>query len=147
MLFRSPRVRENWDVLKTRQFGHFWPFSWAIEHSFWVRTRFQRLMTPGTRKLGRPQNSSIWSFLPFSWAIAHNFFGSGTISTARDPGYKKFGRRQNSSIWSFLAVFVGYSTQFSAPETISTARDPWYTKIGMSSKLVDLVIYGRFRGL
>ena len=25
---------ENWDVVKTRRFCHFWPFSWAIAHSF-----------------------------------------------------------------------------------------------------------------
>ena len=36
---------------------------------------------------------------------------------------------------------------FLAPETISTAHYPGYTKIGTSSKLVDLVISGRFRGL
>ena len=102
------RVHENWDVVKTRRFGHFWPFSWAIAHSFWLQTQFERLVTPGTQKLGR---------------------------------------RQNSSIWSFLAVFVGYNTQFSAPETISTSRDLRYMKIGTSSKLVDLVISGRFRGL
>ena len=63
------------------------------------------------------------------------------------PGTRKLGRRENSSIWSFFAIFVGYSTQFLAPETISTAHDPGYTKIGTSSKLVDLVISGRFRGL
>ena len=36
---------------------------------------------------------------------------------------------------------------FLAPGTISTAHDPGYTKIGTSSKLVDLVISVRFRGL
>ena len=38
-----------------------------------------------------------------------------------------------------------YSTQFLAPDKIRTARDPGYTKIETSSKLVDLVISGRFR--
>ena len=64
------------------------------------------------------------------------------------PGTQKFGRRQNSSIWSFLAVFVGYSTQFffgSGDDFNGSC--PGYTKIGTSSKLVDLVISGRFRGL
>ena len=42
---------------------------------------------------------------------------------------------------------MGYSTQFSAPEMISTARDTGYVKIKTSSKLVDLVISGSFRGL
>ena len=41
---------------------------------------------------------------------------------------------------------MGYSTPFLAPGAISTARDPQYTKIGMSSKLADLVISGRFHG-
>ena len=63
------------------------------------------------------------------------------------PGTSKLGRCHNSSIWSFLTVFVDYSTQFLAPETISMAHDPEYTKIVGSSKLVDLVISGRFRGL
>ena len=72
------------------------------------------------------------------------FLAPETISTALDPGYTKIGRRQNSSIWSFLAVFMGYGTPFLAQKTISTARDPGYAKIGESSKLVDLVISGRF---
>ena len=63
------------------------------------------------------------------------------------PGTRKLGRRQNSSIWSFLAVFMGYSTWFLTPVAISTARDPRYMKFGTSSKLVDLVISGRFHGL
>ena len=75
------------------------------------------------------------------------FLAPRTISTAGDPGYMKIGRRQNLSIWSFLAVFVGYSTQFLAPGTISMARETEYTKIGTSSKLIDLVISGRFCGL
>ena len=75
------------------------------------------------------------------------FLALGMISTASDPGYMKIGHRQNLSIWSFLPVFVGYSTQFLAPGTISTASDTEYTKIGMSSKLIDLVISGRFHGL
>ena len=29
------RVHENWNVVKTRRSGHFWPFSWAIAHNFW----------------------------------------------------------------------------------------------------------------
>ena len=62
-------------------------------------------------------------------------------------GTRKFGHRQNSLIWSLLAVFAGYSTQFLGPGTISTTRDPGYTKIGTSSKVVDLVISGRFFGL
>ena len=103
-----PPVHENWDDVKTRRFGHFWLFSWAIAHSFWLQRHFQRLVTPGTPKLGC---------------------------------------RQNTSIWSFLAVFVGYSTKFLAQGTIRTARDPQYTKIGTSSKHIDLVISGCFRGL
>ena len=46
-----------------------------------------------------------------------------------------------------MAGIVGYSTQFLAPGTISTARDPRYMKIGTSLKLVDWVIFDRFRGL
>ena len=42
---------------------------------------------------------------------------------------------------------MGYSTQLLAPGMISMARDPRYMKIGTSSKLINLVISGRFRGL
>ena len=166
-----------------------WKFSWAIAHSFWLRTQFERLMTPGTRKLGRRQNSSIWSFLAVFVGYSTQFLAPDTISTDHDPGYtkivtssklvdlvssdssrgvyhtffwlqtwferlmtpgtwklgrrqkssivlflavfvpigpgfclrgrfqrlmtpdtRKLGGRQNSSIWSFLAIFVGYST-------------------------------------
>ena len=104
-------------------------------------------MTPGTRKLGRHQNSSIWSFLAVFVGYSTQFLASKMISTAHEPGYTKIGSRQNLSIWSFLVVFVGYSTLFLAPRTISTASDPGYTKIGTSSKLVDLVISGSFHGL
>ena len=31
---------------KTRDFGHFWPFSWAIAHRFGVRAEFKRSGTP-----------------------------------------------------------------------------------------------------
>ena len=80
----------------------------GLAHSFfWLRGRFQRLMTQGPRKLGVVKTRRFGHFWPFSWA----------------------------------------STQFLAPGTISTARDPGYTKIGTSSKLVDYVISGRFRGL
>ena len=71
---RDPWYTKNWDVVKTRRFGHFWLFSWAIAHNFWLRRRFQRLVTPGTQKLGRRQNSSIRSFWLFLWAVAHRFW-------------------------------------------------------------------------
>ena len=51
-----------------------WPFSWAIAHSFWLRRRFQRLVSPGTRKLGRRQNSSIWSFQAVFVGYSTQFF-------------------------------------------------------------------------
>ena len=70
-------------------------------------------MTPNTRKLGRRQNSSIWSFLAVFVGYSTQLSAPETISTAHDPGYMKiFDVVKKSSIWSFLAVFVGYSTQF-----------------------------------
>ena len=62
---------------KTRRFGHFWPFLWAITHSFWLRGLFQRLVPSGTRKLGRRQNSSIWPFLAVFVGYSTHFFGFG----------------------------------------------------------------------
>ena len=105
---RDPRFTRNGTSSKRVDFVISGRFHGQLHTVFWSSGQFQQLMTPGTRKLGR---------------------------------------RQTSSILSILAVFVGYSTQFLAPETISTARDPRYMKIGTSSKLVDLVIAGRFCGL
>ena len=34
--------------LKTHDFGHFWPFSWAIAHSFWLQGGFNWLDTSFT---------------------------------------------------------------------------------------------------
>ena len=62
------------------------------------------------------------------------------------PGYMKIG---TSKVVDCLISgrFRAYRTRFLSPGTISMVRDPGYTKIGTSSKLVDLVISGRFRGL
>ena len=87
----------------------FLAFSWAIAHSFWLRTRFEWLMTPGTRKLGRRQKSSIVSFLAVFAPIGHGCCLWGQFQRLMTPGTRKLGRRQNSSIRSFLAVFMCYS--------------------------------------
>ena len=44
---------------------------------------------PGTRKLGRRQNSSIWSFMAVFVGYNTQFSVPETILTARDPGYTK----------------------------------------------------------
>ena len=46
---------------------------------------------PGTRKLGRRQNSSIWSFLAVFVGYSTHFLAPDMISTARDPGCMKIG--------------------------------------------------------
>ena len=46
-------------------------------------------MTPDTRKLGRRQNSSIWSFSAVFVGYSTQFSAPETISTAHDPGYMK----------------------------------------------------------
>ena len=94
------RVHENWDVVKTRRFAHFWPFSWAITHSFWLRRRFQWLVTPSTRKLARRKNTSIWSFLTVIMGNRRRFLAPDTISTPSDPVYTKIGK------WSELVDLV-----------------------------------------
>ena len=84
-------MHENLDVVKTRQFGHFCPFLWAIARSFWLRRRFQRLMTLGTQKLDVVKTRRFCHFWPFLWAIAHSLSLRRRFSTARDPGYMKIG--------------------------------------------------------
>ena len=43
-----PLVHDSNGMVKTRDFGHFWPFSWAIVHGFWVPGGFRCPVTPGT---------------------------------------------------------------------------------------------------
>ena len=47
--------------------------------------RFQRLVTRGTLKFVRRQNSSILSFLAVFMGNSTQFLAPRTISTARDP--------------------------------------------------------------
>ena len=58
---------------------------------FWLRRQFQRLVTPGKQKLGRRQNSSIWSFLAVFVGYSTQFLALETISMSRDPWYTKIG--------------------------------------------------------
>ena len=46
---------------------------------------------PGIRKLGRRQNSSIWSILAVFMGYSTMFLGPGVISMSRDTGYMKIG--------------------------------------------------------
>ena len=119
-----------------------------IAHSFCLQTRFERLVTAGTRKLGRRQNSSIWSFLVVFVGYSTQFLAPDTISTARDPrvhaNWDVIKTHRFGHFWPFSWAIAHI---FLASEMISTSHDPGYTKIGTSSKLVDLVISGSFREL
>ena len=48
-------------------------------------------LDPGYTKIGRRQNSSIWSFLAVFVSYSTQFIAPKMISTARDPGYMKIG--------------------------------------------------------
>ena len=48
-------------------------------------------LEPGYTKIGRRQNSSIWSFLVVFMGYGTHILAPKTISTARDPGYMKNG--------------------------------------------------------
>ena len=110
-------------MVKTRRFGHSWPFSWAIGHSFSLRTRFERLMTPGKRKLVCPQNSSIWSFWPFSWAIAQSFWLRRRFQRLVTPRYTKNGTSSKLVDFVNSGRFHGQlHTIFFGSGTISTAH-------------------------
>ena len=46
-------VHENWDVVKAHRFGHFWPFSWAIAHNFFLAPEtISTACDPGYTKIG-----------------------------------------------------------------------------------------------
>ena len=83
---------KNLDVVKSRRFGHFWPFSWDIAHSFLAQGTISTDHDPEYTKIGTSSNSSIWSFLAVFVGYSTQFLFSGTISTAHDAGYTKIGR-------------------------------------------------------
>ena len=43
-----PPIHDSSGIVKTCDFEHFWPFSWAIVHGFRVPGGFQCPVTPGT---------------------------------------------------------------------------------------------------
>ena len=42
---------ENWDAVKTRRFGHFWPFSWDIAQVFLALGTISTVGDPGYMKI------------------------------------------------------------------------------------------------
>ena len=152
---RDPPIYRYLDVVKTRRFEHFWPFSWGSGRFRWPVTPGTRPVTPGTRPFRRRQNSSFPPFMAIYVCYSTMFWCPGKIQMARDPRDTAiwtssklvvldisdhfrglFGRRQNSSLRSFMTIFVRYRTLFWRPGTISMSRDPRYTAIWTSSKLV-----------
>ena len=43
-----PPVHDSRGIVKTRDFGHFWQFSWVIVHGFWIPGGFRCLVTTCT---------------------------------------------------------------------------------------------------
>ena len=43
---RDPPVHDSSGIVKTHDFAHFWPFSWAIVHGFQVPGGFRCPVTP-----------------------------------------------------------------------------------------------------
>ena len=62
---------------ESRRFGYFWPFSWAIAHSFLAPGTISTDHDPEYTKIGTSSNSSIWSFLAVFVGYSTQFFGSG----------------------------------------------------------------------
>ena len=69
-------------------------------------------MTPDTRKLGRRQNSPIWSFLVVFVGYSTQFLATETISMGHDPGYMKIGTSSKVVDLVISDRFRGYRTQF-----------------------------------
>ena len=64
------------EVVKTREFCHFCPFSWAIAHCFGSGDDFDDLWPSVNGKSEVVKTREFCHFCPFSWAKAH-CFGSG----------------------------------------------------------------------
>ena len=45
-------VHKNWDVIKARRFGHFWPFLWVIAHNFFDPETISTAHDTGYTKIG-----------------------------------------------------------------------------------------------
>ena len=130
-----------------RDFRHFWPFSWAILHVFWVPGGFRCLVTTATRLYSHRQNSLFRAFLAIFVGYSPHFWVPVGLRCHVTPGTRFERHRQNSSFQAFLADFVGYSLRFLGPGRISMPRDPWYMTLVASSKHVISGTFCRFRGL
>ena len=64
-----PPIHDTSGIIKTRDFGHFWPFSWAIVHGFRVLRGFRCPVAPVHDTSGIVQTRDFGYFWPFSWAI------------------------------------------------------------------------------
>ena len=69
----SPPVHDSSGIIKTRDFEHFWPFSWAIVRGLWVPGGFRCPVTPGHDSSSIIKTHDFEHFWPFSWAIVHGF--------------------------------------------------------------------------
>ena len=70
---REPPVHDYSGIVKTRDFSHFWPLSWAIVHGFRVPGEFRCPVTPVHDSSGIVKTHDFAHFWPFSCAIVHGF--------------------------------------------------------------------------
>ena len=114
----------TYGIFKTRRFGHFLQFSWAIVHCFGVRGRFDGPSPKVHEYLDVVKTHRFGHFWPIAWHIARCFGGLGPILKVSDPCYTNICISWKALFLAFLAVFVGYSTPFWGPRTILKATDP-----------------------
>jgi hypothetical protein len=135
-------------VVKSRRFHIFWPFWWAIAHSFGVSGRFPLPVTPGTRFYRVVKNSLFSHILNVLLGYSSQFWGSGPISTARDPRYTILPRRPKLDVfrifrpfWWAIAHSFGVPGRFPVPVTPSTRFNRVVKNSSFSHILAVLVGY------
>ena len=72
-------------VISTRNYGRFWPVSWAITPRFGVPMRFALLLNPKVRLHVGHQHSQFWPILSRFVYYYSLFWGLGVISMIDAP--------------------------------------------------------------
>ena len=78
----DPPLHDYRGIFKTRDFGHFCPFSWVITHDLWSHVDFDVVRPLVHDYRGICKAHDFDHFLPFLWVITHNLWsreGSDTL--------------------------------------------------------------------
>jgi hypothetical protein len=113
-VFNGPWALEHdsGDIVKTRDFGQFWPFSWSIANFFWSGNDFNGLWPQAHDSGDIVKTRDFVLFWPFFWAITHCFVVWWWFQWPMSPKTRLWWHRQNSWFRAVLSIFMVYSPLF-----------------------------------